>query len=74
MAKVVRYAGSVWVALAMILILASYAMIVWHDGWWRLTEILSPYNIWNFAAVVITLSPGLGLLWLADWIEKRNPR
>lgn len=69
---VVRWAGRVILGLAMAMILFGYAVIWWTEGFSRLTDILSPFNVWNVIAVVITLAPGFGLIKLADWLEQRN--
>ena len=72
MAKVVRWAGRIWLALAVALILFGYAGIWWTEGFYALADILSPFNFWNIIAVVIAVAPGLGLIKLAGWLERRN--
>lgn len=66
-----KWAGKVWLWLATVFILFGYAAIWYFDGWGELQTILSPFNIWNIAAVVITLVPGFGLLKLGDYLSKR---
>jgi hypothetical protein len=72
MAKVLKVVGYIWLTLAGALILASYATIVYKDGFGRLAEILSPYNFWNVFAVMLTLAPGLLCLWGADRLADRR--
>lgn len=70
LAKVVRAIGWIWIALAGIVIFLSYVMILFTKGFWTLQETLSPFNLWNFIAVALTLAPGLVLLQLAEAIEQ----
>jgi hypothetical protein len=67
-------AGKVWLFLAALLILLSYASILYTDGFAKLAAILSPFNIWNLFAVGITLLPGIGLLELGKRLDKRRQR
>lgn len=65
-----RVFGYLWLALLSVLMLASSVAIVvtapslWQ-GWWRLTEIWSPFNVWNLLATAVSVAPGFGALWLA---------
>jgi hypothetical protein len=46
-----------------------------HEGGLAaLQTMLSPFNLWNFVAVVLTLAPGFLLIRLGDWIMARRPR
>jgi hypothetical protein len=44
------------------------------EGFAALQTMLSPFNLWNFVAVVLTLAPGFLLIRLGDWIMARRPR
>jgi len=70
--RVLDWIGNIWLILACLLIIIGYIAIVIIQGWSKLQDILSPFNIWNFLAVVITLAPGIGLKLLAKRIGKNN--
>jgi len=72
MATTLIVLGKIWLWLAVALILLSYASIWWFEGFGRLQEILSPFNVWNLIAVVLTLAPGFGLLKLGERIRDRR--
>lgn len=76
MARLCKWLGNGWIALAAVFILLNYAAIWYLDGWSKLQEIASPFNLWNFAAVVITFAPGFGLLKLSEYFARRarDPR
>lgn len=61
-----------WFVLAGLLIFASTLMIWYKDGFGRVQEIFSPFNLINFIAVMITLAPGLAARILADRLEQRR--
>jgi hypothetical protein len=44
------------------------------EGFAALQTMLSPFNLWNFVAVVLTLAQGFLLIRLGDWIMARRPR
>jgi hypothetical protein len=63
-----------WSALALCFImLLNFFTLTGEPTLWagveKLQAIWSPFNIVNYAAVVITLSPALGAYW---WREKRR--
>jgi hypothetical protein len=62
MRKALKIAGMIYLFLAGIVILIGYASITYFQGVGVLLEILSPFNVWNFIAVVVTLAPGLIML------------
>lgn len=50
----------VWFVLEGLLIFASMLMTWYTEGFGRVQEIFSPFNVLNFVAVMITLGPGIG--------------
>ena len=60
LSKTLIVIGKAYLWLASILL--GYAAILYFEGWWRLQEIASPFNLWNAAALVITVLPGIGLI------------
>jgi len=71
--KVLKAFAVVWFVLAGLLIAASTAMIWYTDGFGRVQEIFSPFNVVNFIAVVVTPAPGIGAKMLAERLEARRP-
>lgn len=70
-AKLLRGFAYVWFCLAGGLIFASYVAIWYTDGFGKVQEILSPFNVINFVVTIITLSPGIGAYMLAERLERR---
>lgn len=64
-----RWVGYAYLAVAIVVIVASLLMIWWNDGFFAVTEILSPFNVLNWIVTAATLAPGIALLWLAEKIR-----
>ncbi len=71
-AKVIRWIGHGWIGLAVLFILLSYAAIWYFSGWAAMREIANPLNFINVAAIIVTLLPGIGLIKLSEYIERRS--
>jgi len=71
-AQVLDWIGNIWLILVCIVIAIEYIGIIIFQEWGRLWEILSPFNVWNFIAVVITLAPGIGIKILANKLRKNK--
>ena len=79
--RVLTILGKVWVCIAVGLITLGYLSIIYFQGWWAFTEVIDGSNYWNFISVVITLLPGMGLMFLGSklsgekppWSESRDP-
>lgn len=67
-----RAFATIWFALAGLLILVSAAMIWYMEGFGRVQEIFSPFNVINVIAVLVTLAPGIGANMLAERLEFRR--
>jgi hypothetical protein len=70
--KLLRGFAVAWFVLAGLLIFMSTLMIWYEEGFGRVQEIFSPFNVVNFIAVVITLAPGIAARMLADRLEHRR--
>ncbi len=70
--RVLRGFATVWFVLAGLFIFANLLLVWYYEGFSRVQEILSPFNVWNFIAVMITMAPGLGAYFLADYFERRK--
>jgi hypothetical protein len=69
---ILQVLGYIWIILAGLLIFAGIVGTWMAGGLSAVQELLSPFNIANFIATLITLAPGLGaLMWAAKLREKR---
>lgn len=68
MTRALKIAGQIWLFLAFAVIVIGYASIWWLQGFWALADIMSPFNVANWSVVLLTVAPGLLMLW---WAEKR---
>jgi hypothetical protein len=57
--------------LAAAFIALNYVAIIYFEGWSKYQEIANPYNLINFVAVMLTLLPGIGLLQLSEYLQRR---
>ena len=67
MAKTVTFLGWVLLLAGVAWIVIGLAGIAMTQGLWAAIQMLSPFNIVNFIATVITLAPGFALI---VWGEK----
>lgn len=72
--KAIRFLGKVWLYGASFVISLSYGWIWYQHGFGRLRELVSPFNFWNYGAVIITLAPGFLLGKLAEEMEQGQNR
>ena len=70
-AKLLRGFAYVWFCLAGGLIFVSCVSISYTDGFSKVQEIFSPFNVINFIVTIITLSPGIGAYMLAEKLRQR---
>lgn len=64
--------GYTWIGLAGLIILLGYLGILLTDGSSSLEEIISPFNVINVIAAVVTLAPGVGLLELSKRFKRKT--
>lgn len=77
MTKALRILGKGWIWLSAALICFSVIshIVMGPTTWQGLSDVqewFSPSNVFNLIAVASLLSPGLGLIMLAEKIEKRR--
>jgi hypothetical protein len=65
-AKVLHVLALIYFALAGAWIIFGYAAIFWFQGFGKLAEIMSPFNLYNWIAVLLTLAPGVLLLMASE--------
>jgi hypothetical protein len=71
-AVILKYISYVYIAIIMGLTLLGYAIILFNDGFGKLAETLSPFNIWNWLVVFLTLLPGWLLFLLSEKLNKKK--
>lgn len=74
MAKFLKTLGKAWLITAVLFIFLGYASIWYKHGFGELMEVLSPFNIWNFIAVLVTIAPGIGLIKLGERLDVRKAK
>ena len=63
---VLLIAGALFIAIGL---LATW----YYEGFSKLQEVMSPFNVWQYIASVITLAPGMFFIWLSDKLSWRLP-
>jgi len=74
MGKFVKVVGYALLFAGALFILAGYIGAYLKEGFAGVQDLLSPFNVWNFAAVILTLAPGAALVWLGDWLIGRRQK
>jgi len=69
-AKSLNWFAKIWLSLSGIIIAIGLLRIFVEDGFWAMANVMSPLNVWNYLAVLITISPGIGALLLAEKLDK----
>ena len=65
--------GYIWLAAAVLLILAGVVGTWMKGGFSAVRELLSPFNFVNWIVTVITIAPGLGALAWAEKLKAKSP-
>jgi hypothetical protein len=69
--RIIGVLGKVDVFFAGLFIAANLIIIFLNEGWSKVQEIMSPFNLINFVLIIVTLAPGFGLIMWSDKIEKK---
>lgn len=72
MAKILRILGKVYGVLATLIMGVNLFLIFLDEGFGAVQDMLSPFNTSNFIVTMIIYSPAIGLLLLADKLEKKR--
>lgn len=67
MTNLLKVVGTGYLVLGCLYIIADYGLILWFEGFWKLTGLLSPSNSITWIETILTLLPGLLLLCWSDW-------
>ena len=70
LATVCRVLGKIWLGLGGTAVMVGSVATWYFYGWRAYQDLMSPYNVYNVIAVVITLGPGLLLVMAADEFEQ----
>lgn len=70
-AKLLRGFSSVWCCFTFGIVFASCVSIWFADGFGKMQEIFSPFNVVNYVATIIMLSPAIGARMLAGKLDRR---
>ncbi len=65
-----RVLGAILLLIAVSIMTISYLFIAINDGIWEVIEMLNPFNIWNFFATILILSPAMICFIIADRLKK----
>ncbi len=65
--KAFKILGYIFLIIGCIIIVIGYIGILLKDGFGELREVMSPFNISNFIAVILTLSPAAILYFLGEY-------
>ena len=66
---ILRVLAWIWTIAALTVIVCAYVMIAIKEGVGAVIQMLSPFNVLNFLATLLLLSPGFFLFWLSDKFE-----
>jgi len=72
LAIVFKVLGYAWLAMFSLVWVLCMVLIFIKDGWWKVAEILSPFNFANVLVTVLSALPGIVCLKVADYFEKRS--
>jgi hypothetical protein len=61
--------GYIWLVVTGLLILVGIAVVWMKEGFSGVQDLLSPFNVVNYIAMVIALVPGIGLLKLSEKLQ-----
>jgi hypothetical protein len=70
--KVLKGFARVWFVLSGLFIVGNLILVWYFEGLSKVQEILSPFNVVNFIAVLITLAPGISAHMLAERLEAKK--
>jgi hypothetical protein len=63
--------GYIWLVVTGLIIMVGIAVVWMREGFSGVQDLLSPYNVVNYIAMVITLIPGIVLLKLSESLQRK---
>lgn len=70
-AKALKVFGYIWCILAILAILVGTIGVWMSEGFSGVQRLLSPFNIWNWGLMMVTLAPGIGAIIWSDKIKEK---
>lgn len=70
LASICRVLGKIWLGLGGTVVAVGTIATWYFHGWRAYQDLVSPFNVFNFIAVVITLGPGVLLIVAADELKQ----
>jgi hypothetical protein len=71
MTAVLRILGSLWLALILVVMMVAFGVTWAWRGWSAANALLDPGSA-SFVGVLILSAPGIALVSLAHWIDRRR--
>lgn len=72
MDKTLTWFANAWIAFAVLINLVAIYGLWMAQGWSKVQEIYSPFNIINFVFELLLLSPALGALYWRDQRRRKH--
>ncbi|OLP42790.1 hypothetical protein BJF95_01340 [Rhizobium oryziradicis] len=72
MARAIGILGYVLLVSGFIFIVFGYGSVLYFEGFAKLQEVMSPFNVWNFISVCVTLAPGYLLIRLSEKLRSSD--
>jgi hypothetical protein len=63
--------GYIWLVVTGLIIMVGIAVVWMREGFSGVQDLLSPSNVVNYIAMVITLIPGIVLLKLSESLQRK---
>lgn len=70
--RLLRIFAVVWSAPVALFWLGNLAFTWYYEGFGKVQELLSPFNVVYYLVVIVTLLPAIGAYMLADRLEARR--
>ena len=70
--KILKWFSKIWFVICGLLYIIGVISIWYFEGFGRVQEVLSPFNIANTFVAIAILSPGIGVSMLAEYLEKKK--
>ena len=69
-ATILKWFAKIWTFLVGLSVFIGAAGILVFDGWFKFTEVFSPFNIINYLVILLLLSPAIGAYYLSEYFSK----
>lgn len=71
-AKILKWSARIWAFLVGLSVFIGAIGILIFNGWFKLTEVFSPFNVVNFLVIFVLLLPAIGAHYLSEYLLKRK--